>query len=125
MDTRLAPAQHADTVGGERFRGQETHLKSSVICGSGSCSCASSSPGEGRGKPCWVSLVALPGAVMSPLPPVLCLTSSGPKSIETPLPLPARSLKIQGFDKVTAPSIQLQIFFFLKPVLKETDVWAD
>lgn len=47
------------------------------------------------GEETWFSPVTLSGAGVFPLPPALHLTPSGPNRIETPLPLPALSLKTQ------------------------------
>lgn len=121
-DTRLAPARHTQARVGA-CRDQETHLKSSVVCVSGSCSCASST-GEGRGEPRWISLVALSG-VTSPLPP----SSASPHQDQIELKLRClclhESLKIQVLIRLLHHRYNCRFFFKKKSLLKETDVWAD
>lgn len=78
-------------------RDQKTHPKSSVICVSGLCIYAWPT---GAGRKAWFSPVTLSGVGVFPLPLTLHLTPSRPKRIETPLPLPALSLKTQDLIRL-------------------------
>lgn len=90
-DTRLAPARHPGT-GGRLQRSGDTPQVLGGLCVWLMQLCVVNRGGERRASLDFLSC-SLWGYVSSP--PILCLTPSRPNRIETPLPLPARSLKIQ------------------------------